>query len=91
VADSWLHEAGCRQRPELWPKVGYMKLCVDRGKTSSGELYSHTSCVPGTLITVLTATVTCSHCGKLKNYTIPVIIPFNTVGQSWRGDLIDGH
>jgi hypothetical protein len=30
VFDSWLHEAMCRQRPELWPTVGYMKLCVDR-------------------------------------------------------------
>ena len=29
VADSWLHEAECRQRPELWLTVGYMKLCVD--------------------------------------------------------------
>jgi hypothetical protein len=28
VADSWLHEAVCRHRPELWPTVGYMKLCV---------------------------------------------------------------
>ena len=27
--DSWLHEAVCRQRPELWVTVGYMKLCVD--------------------------------------------------------------
>jgi len=30
VADSWLHEAVCRQRPELWPTVGYIKPCVDR-------------------------------------------------------------
>jgi hypothetical protein len=22
VADSWLHEAVCRQRPELWPILG---------------------------------------------------------------------
>jgi len=29
MADSWLHEAVCRQRPELWVTVGYMKLCVD--------------------------------------------------------------
>ena len=28
--DSWLHEAVCRQRPEMWMTVGYMKLCVDR-------------------------------------------------------------
>ena len=26
--ESWLHEAVCRQRPELWVTVGYMKLCV---------------------------------------------------------------
>jgi hypothetical protein len=30
VAESWLHEVVSRQRPELWPRVGYMKLCVDR-------------------------------------------------------------
>jgi len=30
VGDSWLHGAVCRQRPELWLTVGYMKLCVDR-------------------------------------------------------------
>jgi len=46
VGDSWLHEAVCRQRKELWltvgykpvyrqilelwVTVGYMKLCVDR-------------------------------------------------------------
>jgi len=30
VADSWLHEAVCRQRPELWVTVGYMKLCLER-------------------------------------------------------------
>ena len=30
MADSCLHEDVCRQRPELWPTVGYMKLCVDR-------------------------------------------------------------
>ena len=28
--NSWLHEAVCRQRPELRVTVGYMKLCVDR-------------------------------------------------------------
>jgi hypothetical protein len=31
VGDSRLQEAVCIQRPELWPLVGYMKLCVDRG------------------------------------------------------------
>jgi len=30
MADIWLHGAVCRQRPELWLTVGYMKLCVDR-------------------------------------------------------------
>ena len=30
MADSWLNEAVCRQRPELWLTVGYMKLGVDR-------------------------------------------------------------
>jgi hypothetical protein len=30
VADSGLHEAVCRERPEKWPSVGYMKPCVDR-------------------------------------------------------------
>jgi hypothetical protein len=29
VADSWLREDVCRQRPDLWLKVGYMKLCVE--------------------------------------------------------------
>ena len=30
MADIWLHEAVYRQRAELWPIFGYMKLCVDR-------------------------------------------------------------
>jgi len=30
VGDSWLHGAVCRQRPDLWVRVGYMKLGVDR-------------------------------------------------------------
>jgi hypothetical protein len=30
VADSCFHEAVCRQRPELSPTFGYMKLCGDR-------------------------------------------------------------
>jgi len=29
LADIFLHEAVCRQKPEMWPTVGYMKLCVD--------------------------------------------------------------
>jgi hypothetical protein len=31
VADIRLHEAVCRQRPYLWPKVGYVKLSVTVG------------------------------------------------------------
>jgi hypothetical protein len=38
VDDSWLHEAVCRQRPELWVAVGYMKLCVDRDLKFGPEL-----------------------------------------------------
>ena len=30
MCDSWLHEAVCRQRPEMCVTVGYMKVCVDR-------------------------------------------------------------
>ena len=30
MCESWLHEAVCRQGPDLWVKVGYMKLYVDR-------------------------------------------------------------
>jgi len=30
VADSWLQEAVCRQRPQLWLTVGYMKLYGQR-------------------------------------------------------------
>jgi hypothetical protein len=30
MAFSWLHEAVCRQIPDLWPTVGYMKLYIDR-------------------------------------------------------------
>jgi len=30
MGDSLLHEAVCRQIPELWVTVGYMKLFVDR-------------------------------------------------------------
>jgi hypothetical protein len=40
VADSWLHEAVCRQGPELWVTVGYMKLCVDRF-LNVGESWLH--------------------------------------------------
>jgi len=38
VADSWLHEAVWRQRPEMWPTVGYMKLCADGDLNSGREL-----------------------------------------------------
>jgi hypothetical protein len=38
VADSWLHEAVCRQSTELWPRVDYMNLCVDRGLNCGREL-----------------------------------------------------
>jgi hypothetical protein len=30
VGESWLHEAVCRQKLELWVKVGYIKLGGDR-------------------------------------------------------------
>jgi hypothetical protein len=30
VGNSWLYVALFRQRNELWQKVGYMKLCLDR-------------------------------------------------------------
>jgi len=30
VGESLLHEAFCRERPELCVIVGYMKLCVGR-------------------------------------------------------------
>jgi hypothetical protein len=38
VADSWLHEALCGQRHELWPTVAYMKLCVDRDMNRGRQL-----------------------------------------------------
>jgi len=38
VADSWLHEALCRQRPELWSRVGYMKLCIETDLNCGREL-----------------------------------------------------
>jgi hypothetical protein len=30
VIESWLHEAVCRQKPEVWVNVGYIKLFLDR-------------------------------------------------------------
>jgi hypothetical protein len=29
MAEMWLHEGVCRQRTELWPVFGYVKLYVD--------------------------------------------------------------
>ena len=40
MADSWLHKAVCRQRPEMWLTVGYMKLCVDRD-LNGGDSWLH--------------------------------------------------
>lgn len=40
MAESWLHEAACIQRPEMWPTEGYMKLCVDRT-----ELWQRVGCM----------------------------------------------
>jgi hypothetical protein len=36
--------AVCRERPEMWPTVGYMKLCVDRDRKCGRELVT-CSCV----------------------------------------------
>ena len=36
MGDSWLLEAVCRQRPEVWVTVGYMKLCVE-GDSNVGD------------------------------------------------------
>jgi len=40
VAESCLHETVCRQRPELWLKVGYMNLCADRDM-NCGDSWLH--------------------------------------------------
>jgi len=40
VAESWLHQAVCRQRPELCVTVSYMKLCADRDLTV-GDSWLH--------------------------------------------------
>jgi len=34
VGESWLHETVRKQRHEMWLRVGYMKLCVDRDLNS---------------------------------------------------------
>ena len=38
MCDSWLHEAVCRQWPELWATVGYMRLRLDRDLNFSQQL-----------------------------------------------------
>jgi hypothetical protein len=30
VGDSWFHGAVCKQKYELWLRVGYNKLCTDK-------------------------------------------------------------
>ena len=30
MGETWLNETLCRKRPEMRPRVVYMKLCVDR-------------------------------------------------------------
>jgi hypothetical protein len=32
VGEGWLYEAVCRQRADLWVRVGYMKLCIQRAE-----------------------------------------------------------
>jgi len=44
VGDSWLHEAVCRQRPEWWPTVGYMKVCVNRELTVGDSWLHEAAC-----------------------------------------------
>jgi len=44
VAECWLHETVCTQRPEIWPIVGYMKLCVDRDLNCGRVLVTKTVC-----------------------------------------------
>ena len=39
MANSKLHEAVRRQRPEMWPRVCYMKLCVDKTELRLREGY----------------------------------------------------
>ena len=38
MVDSWLHDAVCRQRLDIWSKVGYMTLCVDSGLNCGRQL-----------------------------------------------------
>jgi len=41
MSESWLDGAVCRQRPELWVTVGYMKLYVDRDLNCGRYLVLH--------------------------------------------------
>jgi len=38
VADSWSHGGVSTQTPELWVRLGYMMLCVDRDLNSAYQL-----------------------------------------------------
>ena len=38
MVDSWLQETVCRLIFELWLRVGYMKLCLDRDMKFGGKL-----------------------------------------------------
>ena len=38
MGDSWLNVTVCRQRPELWLRVCYMELCVDRDLNCGWQL-----------------------------------------------------
>jgi len=44
VAESWLHEAVCRMRTEMWLTVGYKNLCVNRD-LNCGRKFVTRSCV----------------------------------------------
>ena len=40
MAGSLSQKAVCRQTPEMWPKFGYMKLCVDTD-LKCGDIWLH--------------------------------------------------
>jgi len=44
VRKSMLHEAVFREGPELWPRVCYMDLCVDRDLTVTNSMFHETVC-----------------------------------------------
>ena len=44
MAESWLHEAVCRQRHEKWLIIGYIKLCVDRNMNCAGKFAKEAIC-----------------------------------------------